>query len=143
MRIYMKYTPDENRFKALSDAKIILRRCFRNSGWTCGMKKALIWLSGYLNFIAFAVIGGFVVFKSEDEELKRTAKTAFFVTLIFTVAAALQAVFSGAFSLARDYYNSGLYAFNQYFALVVTIAKIAVYATFIVLAFVSDGKSEK
>ena len=45
--------------------------------WTNRWKKVLIWLSGYLSFIAFAIVGGYTIVKSEDEELKKTTKAAF------------------------------------------------------------------
>ena len=34
-------------------------------------KKVFILLSGYLSFIAFAIVGGYVFVKSDSEELKR------------------------------------------------------------------------
>ena len=41
--------------------------------WTKNWKKALIWLCGYVHLIAFAITGGYVIAKSTDKELHRTA----------------------------------------------------------------------
>ena len=67
--------------------------------WSQRWKKALIWLSGYVHFIAFAVAGGFVVFKTADKDLHKTAKTVFIATLIFTAIEALLLILSGIASL--------------------------------------------
>ena len=56
--------------------------------WTKKWKKVLIWVSGYFSLIAYAIVGGYVIVKSEDDELKRTAKFAFIITLIFTALSA-------------------------------------------------------
>lgn len=41
--------------------------------WTKKWKKVLIWVSGYFSLLAYAIVGGYVIVKSEDDELKRTA----------------------------------------------------------------------
>lgn len=43
------------------------------------LKKVFILLSGYLSFIAFAIVGGYVFIKSDSEELKKTAKLTLIV----------------------------------------------------------------
>lgn len=98
--------------------------------WNNRWKKALIWLCGYINFIAYAVVGGYVIAKSEDEELRKTAKTAFIVTLIFTAIGALQTLLSSINSLSG--YNANFAEGLSWFSFIVTIAKIAVYAAFII-----------
>ena len=52
--------------------------------WDKKWIKILIWLSGYINFIAYAIVGGYVIAKSQDEELRKETKKAFIVTLVFT-----------------------------------------------------------
>ena len=37
-------------------------------GWTTRWKALFLWLCGYLSIIAFAVTGGYVIVKSENEE---------------------------------------------------------------------------
>ena len=100
--------------------------------WTNRWKKVLIWLSGYLSFIAFAIVGGYTIVKSEDEELKKTTKAAFFVTLLFTAVSALISILSDINALSG--YKAGFTAFLSWFSFVITLAEIAVYAVFIVLA---------
>ena len=60
--------------------------------WTQRWKKALIWLSGYLSFIAYALVGGYVIFKTTDKELQRSAKLVFVITLIFTAIDAVMVI---------------------------------------------------
>ena len=71
--------------------------------WTKNWKKALIWLCGYVHLIAFAITGGYVIAKSTDKELHRTAKTVFIVTLIFTAVEAVILILSGIASLGGKY----------------------------------------
>ncbi len=58
------------------------------------LKKVFVLLSGYLSFIAFAVVGGYVFIKSENEELKKTAKLTLIVTLIFTAISAVLLIYN-------------------------------------------------
>ncbi len=74
--------------------------------WTNKWKKCLIWFSGYFSFIAYAVVGGYVVIKGEDKELKKTAKTAFVVTLIFACLSAFLTLFSNFGGMSETYYGS-------------------------------------
>ena len=39
--------------------------------WTNRWKKALIWFSGYFSLIAFAIVGGYVIVKSEDDDRRK------------------------------------------------------------------------
>lgn len=104
--------------------------------WTLRWKKALIWLSGYVHFIAFAIVGGYVVFKTTDERLQKTAKTVFAVTLIFTAVEALILILSGIASVGARM-GSAL----AWIGLIVLLAKIGIYAAGVVLALFtgSDG----
>ena len=47
-------------------------------------QKLIIWLTGYVNIIAFFLAGGYLYLKTENEEIKNSAKTAFFVTACCT-----------------------------------------------------------
>lgn len=110
--------------------------------WTSRWKKALIWISGYLSFIAFAVVGGYTIVKSEDEDLKKTAKTAFIVTLIFTALSALYSILSSINAIAG--YNQGLSEFLSWFNMFQRIAEIAVYAFFVLASlFIAKDEDEK
>ena len=106
--------------------------------WNNRWKKALIWLCGYVSLIAYAITGGYVIVKSEDEDLRRTAKTAFVVTLIFTAIDAFVSILSSIHGLAG--YNQGFSEFLSWFRFFLQIAKIAVYAAFIILSLFGGEK---
>lgn len=106
--------------------------------WNNRWKKALIWLCGYVSLIAYAITGGYVIVKSEDEDLRRTAKTAFIVTLIFTAIDAFVSVLSSIHGLAG--YNQGFSEFLSWFRFFLQIAKIAVYVVFIILSLFGGEK---
>ncbi len=101
--------------------------------WTKKWKNVLIWFSGYFSFIAFAITGGYAIVKSEDEELKKTAKTAFVVTLIFACISAFLTIFSNFGSMSDNYYGSGAYDFYSIFSSLVAVGKIITYVVFIIL----------
>lgn len=105
--------------------------------WTKNWKDVLIWLSGYFSLITYAIVGGYVIVKSDDEELKKTAKTTFIVTLIFTALSALLALYNYCGSFADAYYSSVAYKVYTISNTVLGIAKIIVYAIFIILALVN------
>lgn len=109
--------------------------------WTKSWKEVLIWFCGYVNLIAFAVVGGYAIVKSDDEALKKTAKTAFIVTLIFTALSALITIYNYCGSFADNYYGSAAYDFYSYATKIVEIARIIVYAVFIILTFVKNKKN--
>ena len=106
--------------------------------WTLNLKKALLWLCGYLSFIAFAICGGYVIIKKEDEELKSTAKLVFFVTLIFTAIDALVLILRDINGLSG--YTYGFSTFLSWFSFLIQIAEIAIYAAAIILSLLGMGR---
>ena len=106
--------------------------------WTKNWKKALIWLCGYVHLIAFAITGGYVIAKSTDKELHRTAKTVFIVTLIFTAVEAVILILSGIASLGASMGTA--LSWIRFF---VTIAKIGVYAGGLIMSLFDGGSSEE
>lgn len=117
-------------------------------GWSRRWKALLIWASGYLSFIAYAIVGGYVIVKSDDEELKDTAKKAFIVTLIFTAISMFFSIYNSIGALSSSYYSSGAYVAYGVLQMIVNIAKIVVYVVFALLSFfnvkvVSDKSKEK
>lgn len=115
-------------------------------GWSRRWKALLIWASGYLSFIAFVIVGGYVIVKSDDKELKDTVKKAFIVTLIFTAISMFFTLYSGIGGMTENYYTSGAYTAYSVLMLITNIAEIVVYVVFALLAFfnvkVVAGKSE-
>lgn len=111
-------------------------------GWTRRWKALLIWLCGYLSIIAYAITGGYVIVKSEDEKLKKTAKAVMIVTLIFTAISMVLSLISSFGSLVEDE-SLDLYAFFNKITIVVSIAKIIVFAVCGAVSFFKGGKDEK
>lgn len=109
--------------------------------WTKKLKEALIWLCGYVNFIAYALVGGYVIVKSNDEDLKKTTKTVFIVTLIFMAISALLSIYNYCGSFADGYYGSVAYDIYSIATKVVEIVRIGVYAVFIIMALAKKEKS--
>ncbi len=110
--------------------------------WTKKWQKCLIWFSGYFSFIAFAIVGGYTVVKSEDEELKKTAKTAFIVTLIFACISAFLSLFTNFAGMFDNYYSSAAYDFQDIFSRLVNVAKIAVYAVVMIVELVKKEDAQ-
>ena len=107
-----------------------------NISWNNKWKSVLVWLSAYLSFIAFVIVGGYFYIKKEEEELQIATKRAFLVTLGFTAVSAFFSLFHYIGSLANDYYVSSAYDFYSICTTIVGIAKIIVFATFIILAII-------
>ena len=105
-------------------------------------KKILIILSGYVNFIAFAVVGGIVCFKSEDEELKKTAKLTLIISLIFLGLLAIFAIYNYIGGMFDGYISSVAYDVYVIINNIILIAEIIVYAVLIIMELVK-GLSKK
>ncbi|MBR2929937.1 MAG: hypothetical protein IKC32_01790 [Clostridia bacterium] len=107
-----------------------------NINWNSKWKSVLVWLSAYLNFIAFVVVGGYFYVKKEADEIQTATKRAFLVTLIFTAIGAFFSIFNYIGGLTDNYYASAAYDFYSVSTSIVSMAKIIVFATFIILALV-------
>lgn len=104
-------------------------------GWSTRWKSLLIWVCGYLSIIAFAVAGGYAIVKSNDEELKSTAKKAFIVTLIFTLISMFLGLYDAIGGMTDGYYSSAAYEAYGIMSAIATIAKIVVFVIFAALSF--------
>ncbi len=112
------------------------------SGWSNKWKKVLIWFSGYFSFIAFAIVGGYTIIKSENEEHKKTSKLAFIITLIFACLSAFLTIFYNCAGMSDSFYGSGAYDFYDIFGKIINIAKVIVFAVFIIIELVKKEKVE-
>lgn len=112
-----------------------------NITWNNKWKTVLIWLSAYLNFLAFILVGGYFYVKKEDEELQTATKHAFLTTLVFTAISAFFALFNNIGNLTDNYYLSSAYKFYSVCNIIVNIAKVLVFATFIILALVKNNNA--
>ena len=93
-----------------------------------------MWLSAYISFIAFVVVGGYFYIQKEEEGVQTATKRAFLVTLVFTAIGAFFSIFNYIGGLANNYYSSFAYEFYSICTTIVSVAKIIVFATFIILA---------
>ena len=113
-----------------------------NFNWNKKWKSVLIWLSAYLNYIAFILVGGYF-YINKDEAVEKETKQAFLVTLIFAGVSAFFAIFNYIGTLVDGYYSSDAYKFYSVCTSLVAIAKIIVFALFLVLALVKKEEREK
>lgn len=105
-----------------------------NFNWNNKWKSVLVWLSAYISFIAFVVVGGYFYIQKEEEEVQTATKRAFLVTLVFSAIGAFFSIFNYIGGLANNYYSSFAYEFYSICTTIVSVAKIIVFATFMILA---------
>ena len=113
-----------------------------NITWNNKWKTVLVWLSAYLNFIAFVIVGGYFYIKKEDEDVQKATKNAFVVTLCFTAIGAFLSIFNYIGGLTDNYYASSAYNFYSVCNAVVGMAKIVVFAVFVILALIKKDVIE-
>ena len=104
-------------------------------GWTTRWKALFLWLCGYLSIVAFAVTGGYVIVRSENEALKKTATNVLIVTLIFTAISMFFSIYNGIGNMTDNYYASDAYTAYDMMSKLVNVAKVVVYAICGALAF--------
>ncbi len=114
-----------------------------NGNWSKKWKQVLIWFSGYISFLAFAIVGGYTIVKSEDEELKKTAKQTFIVVLIFAAINAAMALFNYVGGFSDNWYSSSAYDFYSTLSKLVSIASIVVYGIFIVWTLLKKENADE
>ena len=106
-------------------------------------KKVLVLLSGYINFVAFAIVGGYIFVKSDNEDLKKTAKLTLILTLIFTGISALLLIYNQFGGMFDGYYSGAAYDVYTIISGIMAIAKVIVFAVFIIIELVKkDDKKE-
>lgn len=108
--------------------------------WNQKLSKLFIYLSGYVSFIAFALVGGFTLVKSDDEDLKKTTKVVFLISLIYYALIAVMSILGYFGSMSSSYYGSGFYSFVNIMNKLIEIAKIVVYA--VMMLFVVFKKDD-
>lgn len=104
-----------------------------NGKWTRKLINVLIWVSGYLDFVAFVIVGGFAVVKGDDEQ-KLVAKKVFVITLIFLALNGIMSFLgsTGAW-FGNQYYSSWFYDFQVSMTRIINMAETITFATFIIL----------
>lgn len=111
--------------------------------WNKKLTKLFVYLSGYVSFIAFAIVGGYVVAKSDDKELRNTAKRVFIISLIYYAVVAFISIFSHFGSMSSNYYGSSFYQFLNVTSNLLEIVKIGVFAFLIIWELVKDLPKKK
>lgn len=109
--------------------------------WSDKFTNILIWVSGYVSFIAFAVVGGYMLLKGNEKQ-KQTTKMVFIFSLIFlAVSTSLGCIntFGGMFN---GYYSSWVSEFCSVVSRLNDIAEASVFATFIVIELLKKDKPE-
>jgi len=104
--------------------------------------KVILWLSGYLNIIVFALTGGYVWLKTDNDELKGEAKKVFIVTLIFTLVDIALRLYYIIMNMA-NMLTGDAYKFYSLLGNISSLAKIAVFLIFGLIAFFSGKKSKE
>lgn len=105
-------------------------------------KEVFVWLSGAVNFVAFAVVGGYALVKEEDKNVRKAAKTALFVTLVFAAIKAVLAFFGYVGGMFDGYNGSVLWRICDILGRITNIARLCVYGFFIVMTFFSKRTPE-
>ena len=95
------------------------------------LQKTVIWLTGYLNIIAFFLAGGYVFIKTDDDDVKTSAKMSFFLIVFFTALDILRAIIYNILSLADAGYKT--IGVMSDIALVIAIIKAVAFVTLYVL----------
>ncbi|NLB49101.1 MAG: hypothetical protein GX813_04630 [Erysipelotrichia bacterium] len=101
--------------------------------WTRKLINVLIWVAGYLSFVAYVIAGGYAIIKGNEQQ-KLTAKRVFIVVLLFLAAtAALDLINNFGAMSGNSYYSSWVYDFYLSMTRIVHFAEIGVFGTFIIL----------
>lgn len=108
--------------------------------WTEKLTNVLVWVSGYVSFLAFGLIGGYILIKGNDNQ-KLTSKRVFIVVLMFLAATAVMEVFYNFASLSDNYYGSFAQDFYVIVSKIIEIVRIGVFATFAVLELINKKNS--
>ncbi|MBQ7356804.1 MAG: hypothetical protein IJW66_05315 [Clostridia bacterium] len=104
--------------------------------WNKKWKTVLVWACAYLNFLALVLVGGYFYVKKDDEEVQTASRHAFITTLIFSAVSALLSVYNYIGGFVDSYYSSAAYELYSSLNALAGIARIVVFAVFIILAIV-------
>lgn len=112
-------------------------------GLSARWQKLIVWLTGYLGIIPFVVAGGYIHQKTEDEDVKISAKTALVVTAVFTAIDVLLLIVRNALYLG-DAATAAIVKTGY----VIAILKAVCFVTLFILdmagvSFTSVKKEEK
>lgn len=101
--------------------------------------KLILWAGAYVNLLIFALCGGYVYLKTEDEDVKKEVKKVFLISLLFVGINMLPSLIYNILGLA----TSSNYDFYNVLTRLVSIAEIITFIVFGILAFFSPEKVEE
>ena len=108
-------------------------------------QKIIIWLTGYLNNIAFILGGGYIYLNTDSEDVRHSAKTVLALLLGFTGVEILRSIVYNILSVAGVSYD--VLAVISDIASVITVIKAIVFVTLFVLDLrgikLTHSKTEK
>jgi hypothetical protein len=87
--------------------------------------KILIWISGYLGYIPFILVGGFSYFYLKNEELQKTTRKTLWVVLSFLCLDIIMRIVSAIISIAN-----GNFIVLQKFESILDIVRIIIFIVF-------------
>ncbi len=111
--------------------------------WNKKWKTVLVWACAYLNFLALVLVGGYFYVKKDDEAVQTASKHAFITTLIFSAISAFLSTYNYIGGLTNNYYSSAAYELYSTLNAISGIARIVVFAVFIILALVKKDAPVK
>lgn len=104
--------------------------------------KAILWISSFVNVIVFALTGGYVWLKSDNEELKKETKKVLIVAIVFICLDAILSVLYNIYSFNTNY-SGDFYNFYRTMTKIVAIGKTVTYLVFALIALFSKEKETK
>jgi hypothetical protein len=99
--------------------------------------KILIWISGYLGYIPFILVGGFSYFYLKDEELQGTTKKTLWVVLSFLCLEVIMSIVSSIVSMAN-----GNFMALQNIESIINIVRIVIFIAFACLDLFSKSNKK-
>ena len=103
--------------------------------------KIILWVGSYINILLFALVGGYIWIKTNNEDVKNDIKKILWVTIIFTAIGAFLSIFSACMGFGS--YNADASKAYSIISSLVVIAKIVTYLVFIILVLVNKKESNK
>lgn len=100
--------------------------------------KLILWVGAYVNLVIFAIIGGYVYLKTDDEDIKKEVKKVFLISLLFVGINMLLSLIYNILGFAKNVN----YDFYNVLSRLTSIAKIITFIVFGILAFFSPEKVE-
>ena len=100
------------------------------------LQKLILWVSSYVNILAILLSGGYVLYCSQNEEVKKTAVQAFLV----------KAVFIGIFAFLAllNYFLAQICLINfvRAYSILTALASIAEIVTYVVMVILTLTQKE-